>query len=1370
MKRSRLFALVALLAVIAAQLGVASPPAGAAASEIYGTVSDDTTVSAPISGAEIVAVRASDSRRIGSATTDDAGKYRVSVPDGTYDLEIVPPLDSEFTPKRLASRAVQGRTNIDMHLMLDTNRLVATVTKECKEGGVVITLRNNGTGPAVFRISQDAISVDEVNVLSGSESRIVRTLAEDEGATFKVEAEGRTITSSFVRFDCAEPPPAPAEPSATIDWTCAAAVRVTLRNPTSAPVTFEIAKNGVAHAEVVPAGGTTVLPYALVEDETASFVVRVGSTALAQRSVDHNCELVNIIGQLRDERGQVLSAQTVTFRSTSTPSDGTGRFSLWVQPGASVLRIEGGSSKHAGAFLPLAVSYSAPLVANTDIDLGAVELPAASIAVTVTDAENDQVQNASFTLTCDSSKSAPFSSGLLPGGTASMSNVAAVGLGGGRYEVIVVPAAGVRFDVRGTGSGRRSDIVDATALAPSLEVQLLPLAKLSGVVRSDDGAAVGGQRVSLTDPCATVSSTSAADDGSYSVEGYPGSFGLSVDASAPAVSGAARYVVSSFELSGTRNLDLTLDTVTRRFEVIDALGDPVPNVLTALRPSLATTPGSVELFPGVVARTFVDAIAASTGNQGEPAAITVPVGETLPISFTPPSWLYLNATNFSLDSRRDGANVVLVESTDVIDPTIVGNVLGDKSPFDWFNTDVTVEFTCDDQQTEIHFCTPGVTLESEGAGQLVTGKAVDRGANEAVADVIVNIDKTKPSVIASGDIDGAWRRSATVSIACDDQLSTLQTCAGETTTGSLDDVVVHDEVVVNVTIEGANQPIPATATDRAANSESKPVTVNIDRSQPTIEAVVPLEPISGWYKSPVPVSFDCRDALSGIKSCTAPAVLGHGANQSRAGQAVDNVDFTRSAVVGDIDVDLNAPTITVRPEPIDGWTSGAIRVEFECADDLSGVARCPDAFDLTGDGEHTRVVEAEDVAGNVRSLTLIYRIDSEKPTISAEYPTKPVSGWYSAGFDVTFRCFDRLSGVASCSPPQALRHGADQFASGRAVDHAGNQADLLIEDLDVDLVKPTIEASPAPGASWLPRGTVVTFSCSDDLSLVESCPDPETLGDGTHSLTRRARDVAGNFEERTFAYAVDSGAPELSVTYPPKPASGWYAQNVTVTVACADVVSGIAECTGGGDLGEGADQVVNARALDRAGNVSAESVADFDVDLTAPVIVPSPAPGAVRPGTLVTFSCNDPLSGAAACPDSVDVSGPDGPTVLTVSARDVAGNEVAKSFTYIIDSTPPRSSFSSGPPVASRVGSMGVRGASTDDGSRVASVSVTFTPGAGAVGTASTRTVACSGSSATCSWNVAPPVGALGQYGVSVVAVDRLGYTSEPLSTTVVVI
>ena len=80
-------------------------------------------------------------------------------------------------------------------------------------------------------------------------------------------------------------------------------------------------------------------------------------------------------------------------------------------------------------------------------------------------------------------------------------------------------------------------------------------------------------------------------------------------------------------------------------------------------------------------------------------------------------------------------------------PTITVSQSPHANSAGWNNGDVTVTFTCADPTSGVASCTAPVTVSTEGAGQSVTGNAVDNAGNSSSTSTSLNIDKTPPSIV-----------------------------------------------------------------------------------------------------------------------------------------------------------------------------------------------------------------------------------------------------------------------------------------------------------------------------------------------------------------------------------------------------------------------------------------------------------------------------------------------------------------------------------------------------------------------------------------------------------------------------------------------
>lgn len=195
-------------------------------------------------------------------------------------------------------------------------------------------------------------------------------------------------------------------------------------------------------------------------------------------------------------------------------------------------------------------------------------------------------------------------------------------------------------------------------------------------------------------------------------------------------------------------------------------------------------------------------------------------------------------------------------------------------------------------------------LLGPGPTQAIQVSASDPSGASTSTSVTVGIDRVKPTIIGSiSPLPNAahWNNTpVVVNFLCADDNSGVASCTGP----------------VPVTSEGANQIVTGTVVDKAGNTASTSVPVNIDSTPPVITATPSPAAINGWNNTNVNVTFFCSDSLSGVATCPAPTlVTTEGANQLVTGQATDNAGNTAQVSSVSLNIDKTAPTIVQLSTP-----------------------------------------------------------------------------------------------------------------------------------------------------------------------------------------------------------------------------------------------------------------------------------------------------------------------------------------------------------------------------------------------------------------------------------------------------------------------
>ena len=452
---------------------------------------------------------------------------------------------------------------------------------------------------------------------------------------------------------------------------------------------------------------------------------------------------------------------------------------------------------------------------------------------------------------------------------------------------------------------------------------------------------------------------------------------------------------------------------------------------------------------------------------------------------------------------------------------------------------------------------------------------------------------------------------------------------------------------------------------------------------------------NGWYTSDVTVSWTVTDAESSITSSSGcvPTTINTNTVGTTLTCAATSAGGSSSQSVT-IKRDATAPTIggSATPAPnADGWNNAAVTVSFACSDAMSGIVSCTVAQPV-GEGSAQSVTgTAVDNAGN-SAITTVSGIDVDLtlPGITASSsPAANANGWSNDDVTVTFLCTDSLSGIKTCTSPITLENeGAGQSATGTAVDNADNSASVTVSGINIDETAPTISGSATPspnGDGWNKTPVNVHFTCGDVLSGVDSCPSDVLLSSegAGQSVSGTAYDKAGN-NATTIVEGInlDLTAPAINISLDPATpdgANGWYISPVTVHFACSDGLSGLASaCPADVVLNsDGSGQSASGTVTDAAGNSASASVTDINIDLIAPAITGSKAPGPNNDGwnngdVIVSFVCSDEGSGIASCTSDITESAEAAGQSATGTAVDNAGNTVSTTVSDInIDKTTP---------------------------------------------------------------------------------------------------
>ena len=342
---------------------------------------------------------------------------------------------------------------------------------------------------------------------------------------------------------------------------------------------------------------------------------------------------------------------------------------------------------------------------------------------------------------------------------------------------------------------------------------------------------------------------------------------------------------------------------------------------------------------------------------------------------------------------------------------------------------------------------------------------------------------------------------------------------------------------VTVSIEGENQVITGTATDQAGNTASVSVTINLDKTAPTLTANLSTSANgNGWHKENLTISYTTQDNLSGVQATPQNEVITtEGENQQITKTITDLAGNTTSQTTT-INLDKTAPTIIAnlsqQPNAND-WFNQDITISYIAEDSLSGLEENPQDDIITTEGENQQITKTvTDLAGNIASQTTTINLDKTAPTIAANLSQQPnANNWHKQDVTITFSKQDSLSGLQDPQPDEVITvntEGENQQFTRTATDLAGNTASQTIT-INLDKTAPTITANISPEANaqgFHNQDVAISFVVTDSLSGIDtSTPDITVTEDGEQQVTGVATDLETSrgrwltcFSLRTSAY------------------------------------------------------------------------------------------------------------------------------------------------------------------------------------------------------------------------------------------------------------
>jgi len=395
---------------------------------------------------------------------------------------------------------------------------------------------------------------------------------------------------------------------------------------------------------------------------------------------------------------------------------------------------------------------------------------------------------------------------------------------------------------------------------------------------------------------------------------------------------------------------------------------------------------------------------------------------------------------------------------------------------------------------------------------------------------------------------------------------------------------------------------------------------------------------------------------------------------------------------------------------------------------------------ISAQGTHNVTATAKDLAGNARSTSIDFVVDTMPPSILAPSPITVQANTAGGALsdEPSIKAF--LAGalaVDAIDPiPKVTNNAPSLFPLGTtkvtftAKDAAGNLATDSSTVTVVDTIPPSITITqPVNGSKFnttsiTVKGTVSDTTLTTVQILVDSASQGNatlnnavwtkalTIAEGSHTITAEAKGAANNTASTHVSIVIDTTAPTLSITSPANnavlntsnihiagaasDANGIVSVHISIDNSAFTLASGTTSWSFNATLPDGT-HTITAKATDMASNTNKASVT-ITVSTPSGITITSPSNGVELNSRNVTITgkVNSPLNvlsvkvaidGTMPLPVSVNATSgiwKFGPITLVEGAHTVkailtnlVNNTATATSSFIIDTTPPSVSIRS---------------------------------------------------------------------------------------------
>lgn len=474
----------------------------------------------------------------------------------------------------------------------------------------------------------------------------------------------------------------------------------------------------------------------------------------------------------------------------------------------------------------------------------------------------------------------------------------------GNYDLYFVPSANP-----GVNPVRYNNVSVSAPINFDVSLTII-LNKFSGTVRNLDGVPQRGVSVSIMNGATgLVREVVTTESGAFELYAKPDSYQLSVKASGTgylpdfSITNIYDKQVNLEQTDYTQDIVVPITHLTVKVQYED--GTPAP-AFSNVR-FYTKIASDVALLPNLVQQVQYNDVEAYTNAQG---TVSLPVIKGVKYQSSASTSLnYVRAlvngqryfyTGASMELNNDTTIIIIIPPltpTNLTGPTYTNsmpslswNSSGLSDSFNVYRDGVKIGSVLQNQYTD--------SLSENGSHNYQV-TAVYAGKESLRSNPITIVYDTAQPMIEllfdrQANANGWYNSAVTASFVCADSLSGILNCPSP----------------ISLDTEGASINVTGTTSDRAGNNTTINQSINLDKTQPTIQAnVSPTPNTDGWNNTDVNVTYSCADALSGVDICENGQLYTQDGKGLLAGGNVVDKAGNEAEVMSTLNVDRAAPVV-----------------------------------------------------------------------------------------------------------------------------------------------------------------------------------------------------------------------------------------------------------------------------------------------------------------------------------------------------------------------------------------------------------------------------------------------------------------------------